>query len=133
MLRVGVESRGSQGRARATEAAAARSIWGSYMFFLAKSAFWLSIVALAMPGAEVELSSAAASLRAVSSDKLAGLGAACLAAPACRVAVMEVAAENFAVGAASRATPAKATARAPTGGAKVAAAKSSRPALPRQS
>ena len=104
------------------------------MFFMGKCVFWLSIVMMTMPGAEVELTRGAASLRGPAlSGQLAGLGAACLAAPACRDAVLENAAENFmpasappqttAAALAPQAKFAKLAPRTPTRAAKVAASK----------
>ena len=105
------------------------------MFFIGKCAFWLSVVALAMPGAEADFASMAASPRAAAvSGQLAGLGAACLAAPACRNAVLEHAAENFVPAAsAPKAKPLKAAARPPAPAAKLAALKPPRATTARSS
>ena len=60
------------------------------MFFIAKCTFWLSVVALAMPGAEVEAGrtgGTVTSLAALAAPAAAALSEKCLAADKCREAL----------------------------------------------
>ena len=66
---------------------------GTIMFFIAKCTFWLSVVALAMPGAEVEAGrtggavTSIASIAALAAPTAAALGEKCLAVDKCRDAL----------------------------------------------
>ena len=63
---------------------------GTVMFFIAKCTFWLSVVALAMPGAEVEASrtgGAVTALVALAAPTAAALNEKCLAVDKCREAL----------------------------------------------
>lgn len=78
----------------------ARQSMGMTMFFVVKSVFWLSVVALAMPGGEIEarkagaavvsLARLAAPAAALIADQPASAGAGCLAANQCRAALTQL-------------------------------------------
>lgn len=64
------------------------------MFFVVKSVFWLSVVALMMPEADIEAGKAVAGLRQLASvaapAALETIGAKCVAAAHCRVVLTEL-------------------------------------------
>jgi hypothetical protein len=112
------------------------------MFFAVKCAFWLSVVALAMPGAEVETAEArnkigalaalaapvAAAALSADASAASAAGAKCIAAEHCRAVLTELIRASFAEDAAPSGPPLAKPAARPQKLATTKPAPSQRPA-----